>query len=92
MAVKPSTKWLVIAGIIGFGGYVVVGSMVRVERACELCVDFNGRTECRRGAGASDKEAMDAAQTAACGIMAFSMDQSIACQNTRPRSVQCGGA
>ncbi|HXV86564.1 MAG TPA: hypothetical protein VD793_07685 [Gemmatimonadales bacterium] len=86
-----TTRWLVAAGVIGFGGYVVYGSMARVERACELCVDFQGRTECRRGAGATDREAMDAAQTAACGVMAAGMDQSIACQNTRPRAVQCSG-
>ena len=89
MALKRSTKLLVIAGIIGLVAYVIYGSMARVERACELCVEFNGRTECRRGAGATDQEAMDAARTAACGVMAFGMDQSIRCQNTVPRSVQC---
>ena len=89
MALNRSTKWIVTACIIGLVVWVIYGSMARVERACELCVEFNGRTECRRGAGATDKEAMDAAQTAACGVMAFSMDQSIACQNTRPVSVQC---
>jgi hypothetical protein len=91
MALNRTTRWLIAAGIIGFVGYVVFGSMARVERTCELCVEFNGQVQCRRGAGATDQEAMDAARTAACGVMAFGMDQSIACQRTPPRSVQCTG-
>jgi hypothetical protein len=92
MALNRTTRWLLAAGIVGFLAYVVVGSMARVERTCELCVEFNGRTECRRGAGATDQEAKDAAQTAACGVMAFGMDQSIACQRTVPTTVRCTGS
>jgi len=91
VAVNRSTKVLLIAGIIGLVAWVIIGSMARVERACELCIEFNGRAECRRGAGATDQEAISAARMAACGVMAFGMDQSIACQNVRPRSVQCTG-
>ena len=89
MAIKRTTKALVIAGVIALVGFVIYGSMARVERVCELCVEFNGRTECRRGAGASDREATDAAHTAACGVMAFGMDQSIRCRNTPPKMISC---
>jgi hypothetical protein len=81
-----------VAVIVGFLLFVVIGSMTRVQRTCELCVEFNGQTQCRTGAGATDDEARDAAQTAACAVMAAGMDESIKCQNTRPKSTQCRGA
>jgi hypothetical protein len=91
MAIKRSTKALVIAGVLGLVGFVIYGSMARVERVCELCIEFEGRTECRRGAGATDEEAKDAAITAACGVMASGMDQAIRCRNTPPKTVSCTG-
>ncbi len=89
MAIKRSTKALVIAGVLALVGFVIYGSMARVERVCELCIEFNGRTECRRGAGATDQEARDAALTAACGILAFGMDEAIRCRNRPPKTVSC---
>lgn len=89
MAIKRSVRALVIVGILVLVGFVIYGSMARVERVCELCVEFNGRTECRRGAGATDEEARDAALTAACGVMASGMDQAIRCRNTPPKTVSC---
>ncbi len=89
MAVSRTTRWLVIAGIIGFLAYVTFGSMARVKRACELCITFNSQTQCRSGAGATDKEAMSAARTTACGVMAAGMAQVIECENTQPQSVRC---
>lgn len=89
MALKRTTKALVISGMVALVGFVIYASMARVERVCEVCVEFNGRTECRRGAGATDQEAIDAAQTAACGVMAFGMDQSIRCRNTPAKSTSC---
>jgi hypothetical protein len=89
MAIRRSTKALVISGVIALVGLVIYGSMARVERVCELCLEFNGRTECRRGAGATDQEARDAALMAACGVMASGMDQAIRCRNTPPKSLTC---
>ncbi len=79
---------LIIAMVL-LMGYIVYGSMARVEYTCDLCVEFNGMRECRRGAGATEEEAAQAAQTSACGTMAQGMDQSIRCQNQRPAIRQC---
>lgn len=86
---RRTTRWTVIAGVIGLVGYVIYGSMARVERQCELCVEFNGQTVCRSGAGATDTEARQAAQTAACAMLAFDMAQSIQCDRTVPKTEQC---
>jgi len=79
----------IVIAMVLLMGYVVYGSMARVEYACELCVEFNGQRECRRGAGATEKEAEQAATMSACGTMAHGMDESIRCQNTRPVTRQC---
>jgi hypothetical protein len=89
MAVKRTTRWLVVLGIVGLVAFIVVGSMTRVRRSCRLCLTFNGRTQCDSGAGASDTEAMSAARTVACGVMANGMDQVIECENTPPDSLAC---
>ncbi len=72
-----------------FAGYIIFGSLSVVQAECELCVTFRGRTECRTGSGATGAEARQAAQKAACAVMAAGMNESIACQNTAPTNVQC---
>ena len=92
MAVRRSTRWLAVLGIVGLVAFIVVGSMTRVQRSCRMCLTFNGRTQCDSGAGATDKEAMSAARTVACGVMANGMDQVIECENTQPDSLVCGNS
>jgi hypothetical protein len=86
---KRSAAWGLTAAVVLVMGLVVYGSMARVRYECEVCVEFNGVTRCTRGAGATEEEARRGAQTAACGVLASGMDESIRCDNTRPRSVQC---
>jgi len=88
--VKRSIAILVLVGAILVVGYLVWGSTTLVQAECEVCLEFRGQRECRRGSGTTDDEARAAAQKAACGIMAAGMDASIACQNTVPKTVQCG--
>ncbi len=80
---------IITAVVLAIMGYVVVGSMTRVQVTCEICVEFNGGRRCTRGAGATPDEAKQGAQTAACGVLASGMDQTIRCQNTPPASATC---
>jgi hypothetical protein len=82
-------KWVTTGALVLVMGYVVYGSIARVEHECSVCVEFNGRTRCTRGAGATEAEARRGAQTAACGVLASGMNESIRCDNAPPRSVQC---
>ncbi len=68
---------------------LVLGSMGTVQAECELCVQYNGSTECRRGAGADREEAIQAAKKAACAVMASGMAESINCQNAPTTNPQC---
>lgn len=87
MSRKPMAAIVVV--MVAIMGYVVVGSMARVRKQCEVCIDFNGGHRCAKGAGADDKEAKQGAQTAACGVLAQGMDETIRCQNTRPVTATC---
>lgn len=86
---KRSIIMLVVVGVALVLGYLIWGSASLVQAECEVCVEFRGQQECRRGSGPADSDAVKAAQKAACGVMAFGMDASIACQNTRPKITRC---
>jgi hypothetical protein len=80
---------VITAIVLALFAYIVVGSMARVEKQCEVCIEFNGGRRCAKGAGADEQEAKQGAQTAACGVLANGMDESIRCQNARPVSSTC---
>jgi hypothetical protein len=86
---KRSIAVLVVLGVVLVVGYLVWGSTHLVKAECEVCVEFNGQQQCRRGSGTNDAEARQAAQKAACAVMAFGMNESIACGNARPTVVRC---
>jgi hypothetical protein len=87
--VNRNVKWVLTAAVLAMMGWMVYASMARVQHECEVCVEFNGVRRCTRGAGATEQEARDGAQTAACGVLASGMDESIRCQNTPPVSATC---
>jgi hypothetical protein len=86
---KRSITVLVVLGAALLIGYLIWGSTHLVKAECEVCVEFKGQQQCRRGTGTNDAEARQAAQKAACAVMAFGMNDAIACSNARPTVVRC---
>jgi len=86
---KRSITLLVVVGMALVIGYLVWSSTHLVQAECEVCVEYNGQQQCRRGSGTNDAEARQAAQKAACAVMAFGMNESIACANAQPKVVRC---
>lgn len=86
---SPVVRWVVIVAALLFAGYVVYGTVTRTASSCEVCLEFDGETVCRRGAGATEEEARKAAQESACGGQARGMSEIIACRNQPPVRVQC---
>ncbi|UCG87952.1 MAG: hypothetical protein JSW71_05250 [Gemmatimonadota bacterium] len=78
-----------IVSVIALLAVLIYGSMSTVKAECELCVEYNGRIECRRGSGADQQEARLAAQRAACAVMAAGMAESVNCQRVPPSNVRC---
>ncbi len=84
-----TAKWTLTLIVLALMGYMVYASMARVRKSCEVCVAFNGQRRCARGAGATEREAKQGAQTAACGVLARGMDETIRCEGTQPALARC---
>ncbi len=87
---KRSTRitLAVIAAIIALFFYM---STARATQECTVCVEFNGRSNCATAAGRTAAEATETAHTTACGPVVSGMNETIACGNRAPVSVQCRG-
>jgi len=81
----------IIIGIVGALIFVAIltYSMLGLRRQrVEVCITFNGRTQCRQAAGATHDEAVKTATSTACAMIASGMAESIACENTQPSSIK----
>ncbi len=82
-------KWPMILGVLFIAGFIVAMMMTTSSVSkfhCEVCMNFNGRTVCRNGAAATEREAQRIATDLACsdlGAGGFSQ-----CPNTEPVSVK----
>jgi hypothetical protein len=62
----------------------------RVREECTVCMDFRGRRQnCATASGPTQQAALEAAVSTACGPVAAGMDETIACSNTQPTTIQC---
>ncbi len=77
----------VIAAIIALFFYM---STARATQECTVCVEFQGHSNCAAAAGRTVAEATETAHNTACGPVARGMNETIACGNRAPVSVQCG--
>jgi hypothetical protein len=78
-----------IALALCFFAALVLATLRTTAVACEVCVEFAGRTECRRSSAASREEALQMAQSTACAVLASGVTQGMACQRAEPRSSSC---
>jgi len=76
----------VVAAIVALFFYM---STARANQECTVCIEFQGRSNCATAAGSTAAEATETAQSTACGPLARGMNESIACGNRAPLSVQC---
>ena len=68
---------------------VVLGALRSREAACEVCIEFRGRTACREALGPTHEDAVRTATDNACAFLSTGMTDSVACQNTPPVRVRC---
>lgn len=82
-----TTTWIAVAFVAAVLG-VIFFSTFRQERvSCRVCVTFNGRRDCRTASAVTQEEAVRAAVTNACALLASGVTESIQCENTKPDSV-----
>jgi len=81
----------VIAGII----FVVMvlaalfySTMNLAKFRVEVCMTFNGRTDCRTASADTEEHALRSATSNACGLIASGVTDSLACEHSQPASVR----
>lgn len=84
------TSWLAGAVLVTIVTVVVWSSFRVGSVRCETCIDFGGRRACRAVDGANEEEALAAARTNACALLASGVTDTMACERTSPVSSSCG--
>jgi hypothetical protein len=82
------TGWWIALGALLFAALLAYSTLRLRQHRVEVCIAFNGRTECRTASGASEQEAIRTATENACALIASGMTESIACERTPPQSVR----
>ena len=87
-SIKRAAIVLCILALVTIG-LIAMGVRQSLSTSCEVCMTFQGRTECRAAVGATEREATTTAVQNACGLISAGMTQTVQCQNREPDSVIC---
>ena len=85
---KRSTL-LSIAAVLAVALLFFYMTTAHANQECNVCVEFQGRSNCAAALGSTVSEATETAHRTACGPIARGMNETIACENRAPVSVQC---
>jgi hypothetical protein len=80
----------VVAGIIFVLivlGVIVYSSFNLAKVRLEVCIDFNGKTNCKTASAVNAEFAQQTAVSNACGEIAFGVTETVACEHTPPTRV-----
>lgn len=65
-------------------GVIVYSTLNLAKHRVEVCMQFNGRTNCKTASATTEEFARQAAVTNACGEIAFGVTETVACEHTPP--------
>jgi len=80
----------VLAGIIFVLivlGVIVYSSFNLAKVRLEVCIDFNGKTNCKTASAVDAEFAQQTAVANACGEIAFGVTETVACEHTPPTKI-----
>jgi hypothetical protein len=81
-------KIVIGATILVIASLILYSSIGLRQHRVEVCITFQGRTDCRIASGPTQQEALTTAVQNVCGVIASGMTDSISCQNTPPDSIR----
>jgi hypothetical protein len=82
-------RLLTLLVVLAFIALMLYNTLSAQRAECEVCVEFHGQQNCATASHANEHDALESAQTTACGVLAKGMDESIACGRIRPLSTRC---
>jgi hypothetical protein len=78
-----------LLALLGFVGLLLWTTLAAQRVECMATVEFRGARSTGTASAADSAGALREARTAACGPVTSSMDDRIACANTRPVTQRC---
>jgi hypothetical protein len=75
--------------LLGVMVWVVAGSMGSDQHTCDVCMEYNGRSQCRTVAAATVALAREGAIQNACAYISGGVTDSMACHREKPVSEKC---
>ena len=84
---KRTGLWIVIVFGITFLAIMYTSTRNLSQYRVEVCMEFNGRSQCRSASAATKEQAQRTATENACAIIASGMTDTIQCGNTPPAKV-----
>ncbi len=82
---RSKTKWPVVAAVVFVVGVIAAiaySTLGNAQIHCEVCVTFNGRTQCGNSASTTREQAERAAIDLACNGLTGNMTELMQCQNS----------
>jgi hypothetical protein len=85
----PRSRNITILVVLGFAAFLLWSTLSSQRAECTVAVEYQSRRGQATASGASESDALREAQTAACGPIAGSMNDRIACGRLPPVSRHC---
>ena len=83
---RKHVAWI---AVVAFVAFLLWSTLTSQQVECEVCVEFKGRRNCAVASAASEAQAVQSAQTTACGTISSGMAESVLCGDAVPASRQC---
>ena len=80
---------ITIVVVAAFAGLLLYSTLSAQRVQCDVCVSFNGLSNCASAPAANEMEAARSAQSTACGVLARGMAESINCGDAQPTKRAC---
>ena len=85
---SKTTLIAILFGLVVLG-VLIYSTMGLRQVSCEVCMTFQGETNCATAAAPTKQEATRTATDTACAPISAGMTESIQCSNTPPKTVKC---
>jgi hypothetical protein len=80
---KKPVLWGILF-LVAVLGIIIYSSMNLASHRVEVCIEFNGRTNCKIASGATEEFAEHTAIDNACGELASGVTESMNCSRSQP--------
>jgi hypothetical protein len=84
---KNKGVWIVVIFFIVFILFMYANTQGLKAYRVKVCMEYQGREECRTASGDTKEHALRTATDNACALIASGMTDSIACTNTVPKKI-----